>query len=294
MKKTWLPLAVLAATALTPLYAHAWSREGHRLTALVAQDHLTPEAAAHVKTLLGRDSMADVASFADEYKQDHRETAGWHFTDIPGAYDTYDRKRDCPVPPNNPAATVYDCSLDRIPYFEAILKDPASTKDQKVFALKFLIHLMGDLHQPFHDIGDARGGNDIPVNMFGSTQCDAYPCELHATWDDGLIDHRGLSEKKYVALLEQEITANNWQQVAETGTLIDWANTAHHYAQNAWVTPNTFIGKDYYNRWIPFIDRQLALGGLRLADALNAIYATPTAPATTPAPAPAPTPAPAK
>jgi len=281
LKKSLLSLAVLAVTALAPLLAptqaHAWSREGHRLTALVAQDHLTPVAAANVKDLLGKDTMADVAPWADDYRKDHDESAPWHYADTPGADDVYDRIRDCPAPPHDPNSPVRDCVLDRIPYFESVLKDPAATKAQKTFALKMLIHFMGDLHQPFHNIGDARGGNQIPISEFGQASCDGWPCNLHSLWDEGLIDHRNLNEKKYLALLEQEATTNNWQKIAETGTLIDWSNTAHHYAQAAWVAPNTMIGKDYYDRWIPFVDRQLALGGLRLADDLNAIFTAPPA-----------------
>jgi len=279
LKKTLLPLAVLTATALAPFLAttqaHAWGHSGHAITALVAMDHLTPVAAQNVKAILGKDTMADVASWADDYKQDHRETAGWHFTDIPGSADRYDRNRDCPAPPLNPNAAVRDCSLDRIIYFENQLRNPALPQDQKLFDLKMLIHLMGDLHQPFHNIADARGGNNITVIEFGATSCDGWPCNLHATWDDGLIEHRGLSDKKYAATLETEIPQNGWDKEATVGNLVHWANQAHAYAQDAWVPNGTLINQAYYNKNIKIVDEQLALGGLRLANALNDIFTTP-------------------
>src|ERR1700678_1861138 len=88
---------------------HAWGHEGHRLTALVAQEHLSLTAEENVRYLLGKESLADVASWADEYREDHRETARWHYVDIPGAQDTYDRVRDCPLPEGNPDSPWRDC-----------------------------------------------------------------------------------------------------------------------------------------------------------------------------------------
>jgi hypothetical protein len=274
-KSSIFHVAAIALIALPSISAHAWSREGHRLTALVAQNHLTPVAAQNVQAILGKDSMADVAPWADEYKADHRETGPWHFTDIPGQQERYDRMRDCPAPVLDPNAAVRDCSIDRIIYFENQLKNTALPKDQKAFDLKMLVHLMGDLHQPLHNISDARGGNDVKVIEFGATNCGGFPCELHATWDDGLIQHRNLSEKKYVDLLEADIKQHHLEQEATVGNLVHWANQAHAYAQDAWVPNGTFIGKPYYEKNIVIVDDQLALGGLRLANALNAIFTTP-------------------
>jgi hypothetical protein len=276
LKKTLLSLALLAAALLTPLYAHAWGREGHRLTALVAMNHLTPVAAQNVQAILGKDTMADVAPWADEYRQDHRETAPWHFTDIPKDQERYDRMRDCPTPPNDPNAAVRNCSVDRIIYFETQLRNPALPQDQKLFDLKMLIHLMGDLHQPFHNIGDARGGNQITITEFGATGCGGWPtCNLHAMWDDDLIERRNLSEKKYVATLESELRENRWDEEATVGNLVHWVNVGHAYAVAAWVPNGAHVPPSYYTEFISVVDEQLALGGLRLANALNDIFTTP-------------------
>ena len=273
--KRYLQCAVLAATVVSSLPAFAWSNEGHRLTALVAQDHLTPVAAQNVQAILGKDSMADVASWADDYKNDHRSTAPWHFTDIPGQQERYDRMRDCPAPPGDANAAIRDCSIDRIVYFENQLRSSTLSQDEKLFDLKMLIHLMGDLHQPLHNISEAKGGNNIKVVEFGATNCNGWPCNLHATWDDGLIQHRNLSEKKYLALLESEIKDQHLEQEATVGNLVHWANQAHAYAQDAWVPNGATLNKQYYEKNIVVVDSQLALGGLRLANALNAIFTTP-------------------
>ncbi len=275
MKKTILHVAVLAVAALPSLSAHAWSREGHRLTALVAQNHLTPVAAQNVKAILGQDSMADVAPWADEYRNDHPTTGPWHFTDIPGSQERYDRMRDCPAPPLDPKAAIRDCSIDRIIYFENQLKNPNLPKDEQLLDLKLLIHLMGDLHQPLHNILEAKGGNNIKVVEFGALNCDGWPCNLHSTWDHGLIDHRNLSEKKYVDLLEATIKKRNLEQEATVGNLVHWANQSHFYAQEAWLPNGSLVNKAYFEKNIVIVDDQLALGGLRLANALNAIFTTP-------------------
>jgi len=256
-------------------YCYSWGPEGHRLTALVAQDHLTPLAAENVRYLLGKESLADVASWADEYRKDHRETARWHYVDIPGAQHTYNRLRDCPLPEGDPESQWRDCVVDRIGYFEEQLRSPDTNKKQKAIALKFLVHLIGDIHQPFHAIGDARGGNDIHVVFLGTTQCgERSLCNLHGIWDEGLLEHRNRNEKKYLALLHSEILENGWDKKSG-GDPVAWANASHLYAQDAFVSNGAFIPETYYDTEIRIVDQQLALGGLRLAEVLNEVFATP-------------------
>jgi hypothetical protein len=259
--------------------AYPWGRQGHRLVALVAQDHLTEIAAANVRALLGKQSMADVASFADTYRTDHPETAGWHFVDIPSSATTYSRDRDCPLPlvrglPDT-ASPWRDCAVDRIAYFVDQLKDQSLSVSDKRFALEFLIHLVGDVHQPLHAIGDARGGNSINVLQFGTQQCgERTLCNLHSTWDDGLIEHRRLKEKDYLALLEGEI-ADLKLESKPVGTPTAWANASHRAAVQAWVPNGALIDKQYFQDEIPVVDRELEFGGLHLADLLNGIFTVP-------------------
>jgi hypothetical protein len=266
----------------------AWGREGHRLTALVAEQYLTPQAKAQVALLLKKESLADVAPWADSYRQDHAETAPWHFVDIPLAQSKFDRNRDCPVSKADPKSPWRDCVTDRILYFEGRLGDTSLSPQERAFALKFLVHLIGDIHQPFHALGDARGGNEIAVSFLGSSQCDSYHCNLHGVWDDMLIEEQGLSEKKYIERLLKEIKDNQWERMAG-GEPTTWANISHHYAVEAMMTNGALITREYVAEESKIVDAQLALGGLRLARVLNRILdapeATPvqTAPASTPA-----------
>jgi hypothetical protein len=262
----------------------AWGHEGHRLTALVAENYLTPETLAAVKDLLGKDSIADVASWADDNRQAHPETGAWHYTDTPSTEATYNRERDCPASTSDPKSPWRDCVVDRIAYFEMRLSDKTLTHDQRAEALKYIIHFIGDIHQPFHVLGDAHGGNNITVTFMGSKQCGNYNCNLHGTWDDAMIEHHDLSEKKYTAFLLDDIRQHDWEKLAG-GNPVQWANASHKYAVNALAPNGALITKEYYTEEIQVVDSQLALGGLRLARVLNTILggqAVPPMPAVAP------------
>jgi len=262
----------------------AWGREGHRLTALVAEQYLTPEAKAQIEQLLRADSrshetLADIAPWADTYRTEYPETAGWHYVDIPKAAEKFDRLRDCPVSKADPKSPWRDCVTDRILYFEGRLGDTSLSLEQRAIALKFLVHLIGDIHQPFHALGDDRGGNGIAVSFLGSSLCDTYNCNLHGVWDDSIIEEQKLSEQKYTDRLLQEIKDNHWERM-DGGEPTTWANISHHYAVDAWVPNGTLLTHEYVAEESKIVDAQLALAGLRLARVLNRILAAPDVPPT--------------
>ncbi len=279
--RAWIAAAALLSFGCGPLWA--WGREGHRLTALVAENYLTAETQAAVKELLGKESMADVASWADEYRVDHPETGAWHFADTPSTADKYDRARDCPAAAD-PAAPWHDCVVDRIVYFESRLADKSLSHQQRAEALKYLIHFIGDVHQPFHLMGDDRGGNNIVVSFLGSPTCGSYKCNLHGVWDDAMIEHHGLSEKKYVAFLLADINEHDWEKLAG-GTPVQWANVSHRYAVNALAPNGALLDSSYYATEIKVVDSQLSLGGLRLARVLNTLLSGQPVPPAAAAPA---------
>lgn len=251
----------------------AWGREGHRLTALVAEQYLTPETNAQIVKLLHTETLADVAAWADAYRVDHPETGKWHFVDIPKGEAKFDRDRDCPVSLADPKSPWRDCVTDRIGYFEGRLGDESLSSEERAFALKFVVHLIGDLHQPFHALGNARGGNDIGVTFMGSSQCGAYSCNLHGVWDSMMIKERGLNEKEYTDRLLMEIRDNQWEQLS-SGDPAMWANVSHGHAVEALVPNGAPIVSSYVTAASQIVDEQLALGGLRLARELNRILGT--------------------
>jgi hypothetical protein len=163
-------------------------------------------------------------------------------------------------------------------YFEGRLGDASLSPSERAIALKFVVHFIGDVHQPFHAFADESGGNGINVTFLGSSICGTFKCNLHSVWDDSIIEDQRLSEKKYTDKLLQEIKDNNWERMAG-GEPTTWANISHHYAVDA-VAPNgAFITREYVAEESKIVDAQLALGGLRLARVLNRILGTPPAPA---------------
>ena len=170
----------------------AWGPKGHRIIAEIAQSRLSPAVKVQVRKLLGDDDLAAVANWADEIKAERPETSGWHFVDIPLDSAGFSAPRDCYRPDHRHLLSEQDhhnCIVDRIEMFQRVLADESASREKRIEALKFLIHFVGDVHQPLHAIGEARGGNEIHVIEFGSTECGGRSCNLHFVWDIGLIEH---------------------------------------------------------------------------------------------------------
>ncbi len=274
---TVLLLATLCVERL-----QAWSAQGHRLVALVATSHLTAIARTNVAWLLDDAGLADVATWADEYVADNRQTGAWHYVNIPSGATGYDRDRDCPRQPGVLAGSRTDrwrdCVVDRLAYHRERLANPLLDRIDRATALKFLVHFVGDLHQPFHALSVARGGNDIPIVAFGSSTCTysdgaPYSCNLHGVWDTSLIARRGLSDRQYLDALSRQIDQHGWRTLA-TQTPPEWAMESHALATKALLPPQGVVDDAYYRRYIALVDERLALGGLRLAALLNQSFTT--------------------
>lgn len=274
---------LLLSLALATTTVEAWGPQAHRLIARIATEQLTDTARANVSWLLGSATLMDVATWAD---QDHADTAGtsaWHYVNIPPGARTYDRNRDCPAPRGVNAADrgarFHDCVVDRISYARERLASTALARSDRVTALNFLVHLVGDVHQPFHAIGVERGGNGIPVRAFGSSTCGSGSgrrpqCNLHGVWDTTLVAHRQLSDRRYMALLQPYVMRyRNGGRVNSTPEA--WAMESHDLAEAAMLRAGADAGDAYFRTQIPVIDERLALGGLRLAVLLNRSLTTP-------------------
>jgi hypothetical protein len=279
---TWVAATIVLATLrFAPL--GAWGAQGHRLVALVATRHLTTPARQNVAWLLDGGSLADVAVWADEYVADNRQTGPWHYVNIPPGATGYDRDRDCPRQPGvvagGRADHWRDCIVDRIEYNRVRLANVALGRADRAIALKFLVHFVGDLHQPFHALSVARGGNDVPVVVFGSPSCSyadgtSYPCNLHGAWDTSLIAHRGLNDQPYLDELSRQIDQRGWSALP-TRSAAEWAMESHALATKALLPAQGVVDDAYYRTCIVHADERLALGGLRLAALLNQSLAAP-------------------
>ena len=282
MRKLILAISLFACSSGSASIG-AWGGQGHRLVGLIAADRLTPVARQSVEWLLDGHSLADVSSWADSLTSDQQQTALWHYLNIPPDAAGYDRDRDCP---RQPGAAVgsrgdrwRDCVVDRIAYWEERLQDASLDRADRATALKFIVHFIGDLHQPFHALGVGRGGNDVLVSVFGQANCseDAAkprPCDLHSVWDSRLIAHRNIDDGAYRAELRELIVARRWGS-QPAGTPAQWAEQSWRLAREALVSPATNIDEGYYRRHIGVIDERIALGGVRLAAVLNRALTNP-------------------
>ncbi len=275
-QSVWVTLLLLLAlTGTAPL--GAWGAQGHRLVALVATAQLSPVARQNVQRLLGPQTLADVSSWADEYLVGNNQTSYWHYVNIPPDARTYDRDRDCPRQPGvavGGRGDIWrDCVIDRIRYNEERLANPMLDVADRAIALKFLVHFVGDIHQPLHASGVERGGNGILVRVFGSDTCGGTParqapCNLHSVWDTQLIAHRDLSDREYAGRLERLVTQQQLR-ARPVGTPTDWAMESLTISNAAMLPQRGEANEAYYRMHIATVDERLALGGVRLAALLN-------------------------
>jgi len=274
VRHVWaVALTCVVIGATVPLAS--WGAQGHRLIASIAEGRLTPVARQNVRWLLDGAALADVAAWADEQEDGLRQTSSWHYVNIPGAAASYDRDRDCPRQPGaasgSRADRWRDCIVDRILYHETQIADVALDRADRATALKFLVHLVGDVHQPFHALGDQGGGNGIPITFFGAATCAGrsgnVPCSLHRIWDSGLLGRRRLNDQRYLASLEGLVQTRARRSVG--GTPAEWATESRDIARAALLRPNADAGETYYATYIGVIDERLVTAGLRLAQMLN-------------------------
>lgn len=182
-------MAGLALAALCPAPAAAWGAEGHRLIAALAQPALQPAARAELARLLALEpgsSLESIATWADEHRAP--QTARWHYLNFPRGDCRYEAARDCPGGA---------CVVAAIERQAALLRSGAEPA-ARLHALKYLVHLVGDVHQPLHaGLAEDRGGNSYQVQGFGRGS------NLHALWDSGLLRQRPGG----AAALESELLA---------------------------------------------------------------------------------------
>jgi hypothetical protein len=278
-----LAAATLAAIVLAPVAPRAWGAQGHRLVALIAAERLTPVAKQNVEWLLGPESLADVSSWADQYLQGNYQTFYWHFINIPPDATSYNRDRDCLLQPTVAAGSYNDkwrdCVIERISYNEERVANTSLDRADRAIALKFLVHFVGDIHQPFHSFGVGHGANDVHVNVFGADTCGGNtdrqtPCNLHSVWDSTMIGRRSMDDTAFLKVLKDKIRANKWDS-QPVGTPTDWAMESHTFAKEALVPMHGVIDQAYYEKHIPVIDQRLAQAGLRLGILINRSLTTP-------------------
>lgn len=251
--------ALIAAFSFTASPALAWGPVGHRSTGAIADENLSGVARANVRLLLGAEDLAQASTWPDEMKSDpatfwQKDASPWHYTTVKDG-DAY---RPSDAPPEGDAVT----ALTR---FTATLRNPGAPVDDRRLALRFIVHIIGDLHQPLHVGGGTdRGGNDLKVTWFGQ------PTNLHSVWDSALIEQRSLSYSEYARWLSRAITEEEtvaWN-VRDPGR---W--TSESIALRKTIYPqNPDLSWSYAYQHNQAVDRRLKQAGIRIAAYLNAVF----------------------
>ena len=252
-------LVLVALLLATPSTVFAWGPTGHRVVGRIAMHHLTDEAARAVECILGPEGLDQVATWPDEIRSDPTwsKSTPWHFISIDDNETLETTQRD-------PAGDV----LEAIQRFTAVLRDPQATQASKQEALKFLVHFVGDLHQPLHVGRRAdRGGNSIKVTLFGQET------NLHSVWDAGLIDSEKLSFSELAAFIDHP----TWQELQtwQGSSPAEWANESKAVRDRVYQIGDGKLSYEYAYQQIPLIKRRLLQAGVRLAGLLNSIFAQP-------------------
>jgi hypothetical protein len=243
------------------LPAFGWGGEGHSLIARIAWMQLTPAVQAKVSEILGPGvTMQSIASWADTVRNQRRDTGPWHYIDIPIDKPHLDMARDCPKG---------DCVITKIEEFEKTLKNSDTPAVQRKEALMFLVHFVGDMHQPLHCADNKdQGGNTVHVT-FGDR-----PMNLHSLWDGGLMGKMPKEDDLFaVWSVEAKKHYGSWSK----GTVEDWAEQNHKVAQKITygklpkVAPGAPepIDAAYEKAADPVIRVQIEKAGDRLARVLN-------------------------
>ncbi len=257
----------------------AFGDDGHKIVGEIAWQRLSPAARTEVKRILESDPeyerFYESCIWADKIKSEG--SWNWarrlHYVNIAkdaGAYvETRDcqEKQDCPDGIPCPSR---NCVVAAIGYYRDVLKDPNSSDPDKLVALKFLGHFVGDVHQPLHaGFAHDKGGNDVRVLFFNNKT------NLHRVWDSGMIRQSRKRWFDYARELSQSITAD--QHRAWTATLdpADWATESHKLVPEVYadIPRSAEIGEVYYREKLPMLEEQIKKGGVRLAALLNSVFA---------------------
>ena len=256
-----MPRILLAVILiLIPLPALAWGAQGHEIVATIALQDLSPKAREGVARLLGSPAMLiHEANWADEIRDRRRDTGPWHYVDIPLSAPSYLATRDCPR---------RDCVVAQIAAAQRMLGNPRHSSAARAEALRFLIHLVADIHQPLHAVdNDDRGGNQVRIALRGDRT------NLHQLWDTRVVEALGFDSAKVAQDIRRSISPpqrKSWQ----TGSAAAWATESHNVARDQ-VYPGVQgrrslrLPPSYVRDEMPVTRQQLAKAGVRLAWLLN-------------------------
>lgn len=251
-------IATFSLVLLVSLQSFGWGALGHRIVGLIAERHLSNKARKNIEQVLGTETLAEVSNYMDFIKSDgtYRHMSPWHYATIPDG-KTYEQ-----------AGTPEEG--DVIVTIERLIKELESktfTDEDEAFALKCLVHLIGDIHQPLHvGNGEDKGGNDVKLEYFWQNS------NLHRVWDSEMIDGQQYSYTEYVEWIDHPTDEQMalWSSV----NVLDWAYESMEYRNQCYETmpKDKKLSYRYTYDNIELLNQRLLQAGIRLANVLNKIY----------------------
>jgi nuclease S1 len=291
-------LSLIIVRSALPQRAHAWGNVGHQIVGRIAGHQISKTtrdkineilkndftikdcAQKHLPTKSVQSKLACISTWADSVRFGaFKETYNWHFVDILLSDHDYVPSRDCVLDPEKGDCVI--AALDRLK--DIVSGKTTDPKITKAIALKFIVHFVGDLHQPLHAVKDGGGENDVKITWFNTEKTPNKPDDdwnLHQVWDTFIITNQQKKDVTYALQLVHKLpvkTSADYEQLVG-GTPTDWALASHELA-NANAIPtlpatkdseNRFnLGKPYFNANKSTVDDQLMKGGARLARFLD-------------------------
>lgn len=235
----------------------AWGKIGHRVVGEVAERNIDAKTKKAIQDLLANDDLARASTWADEIRSEPKVwgySFPWHYVSIPDGKSYFDQKR----------AKEGDV-IEVLFRLEDVIRDTKQPKEERVKALRFYIHFLGDLHQPLH-VGraDDMGGNRTKLAWFKKDT------NLHAVWDEDLIKFEELSYTEYSTWLNKysEEEKKEWVK----GTYVDWAKESQDLRAQVYDTKTDNLSYEYHYAVKKIYEERLKKGGLRLAYMLNKMF----------------------
>jgi hypothetical protein len=251
-------LTTVAILLILSFEIFAWGATGHRVVGLVAERHLTKKAKKNIALVLKSETLAEVSNYMDFIRSDnsYSHMTSWHYATIPDG-KTYE---EAGIPESGDAIQAIIRLIEE-------LESKNFTDEDEAFALKCLVHLVGDIHQPLHvGTGDDRGGNDVKLDYFWESS------NLHRVWDSGIIDRQQYSYTEYTDWIDHP-TPNQVDSWKSLDVLV-WANESKELRKQCYETlpENKKLSYRYNFDNVDLVNQRLVQAGLRLAELLNKIY----------------------
>lgn len=256
-------IMLVVCCVITPCQSFAWSENGHRIVGKIAEKHLSIKSQKAIQQLLDNESLAEVSNWMDFIKSDHEWDFSnpYHYVNLEEGKGYWDSKKD-------PKGDI----IRAIVFYEDVLRDKKSSINDKKIALKFIVHLIGDIHQPLHVcIKNDICSNKVVIKWFDEKT------NLHRLWDENLIDFQKLSYTEYASFIGKR--NRTLQKDWEKSSILDWLEESRLLSGKIYEGIKEEEGKNrYYLSYrynydnIAVLNERISKAGVRLAFFLNSIF----------------------